>query len=504
MDETTDKNMQKPVAGSKSSGESTAVDKSAATTNSQNTGQDARDTKNTKGAAETKGANEAKDSEDLKKTAGSPGKPSGEAVPGDRGKDRSSEKESASVQAPPPSQEPEHRAASGEPAPKEPAEPEPHHTRRQADAPASARGLLTVVLLVALVALFISGWLYLQQSSRVGQQQVLEQRLEIELERIRELAAAARATAAESREAAAAAKASIEDAIEATRRANTELRDLIADERRRMAEGLGEQRDALNSLEAGMQSQRQQLLEMRSTDRVDWSLAEAEYLARLAFQRLLMAEDVTSAAALLASADAILRELDDVDLLPAREAIARDLAALRAVPSVDVEGTWLRLQALAERVDGLLLFELTPEASAEDGPSEDADWRERLREGYGAALEKISSFVVVRRHEQPYETLIDPQWEQLVRQNLRMQIAQAQAALLSGNPELYRSSLTTTRRWLQEFFDFNQADVAALNAELDALLAVEISRDYPDIGGSLSAIQAALDKRNAKLREAEP
>jgi uroporphyrin-3 C-methyltransferase len=215
-----------------------------------------------------------------------------------------------------------------------------------------------------------------------------------------------------------------------------------------------------------------------------------------------MAEDVTSAAALLTSADAILRELDDVDLLPAREAVARDLAALRAVPSVDVEGTWLRLQALAERVDGLLLFELTPDESAVEAPAEEADWSERLREGYSAAIEKISSYVVVRRHEQPYEALIDPQWEQLVRQNLRMQIAQAQAALLSGNPELYRSSLTTTRQWLQEFFDFNQADVTALNAELDELLAVEITREYPNIGGSLSAIKTALDKRNAKLREA--
>ena len=63
-----------------------------------------------------------------------------------------------------------------------------------------------------------------------------------------------------------------------------------------------------------------------------------------------MTEDVDSAIALLGSADEVLRQLDDTDLLAAREAITRDLAALRAVPAVDVEGTWLRLQALAERL----------------------------------------------------------------------------------------------------------------------------------------------------------
>jgi uroporphyrin-3 C-methyltransferase len=359
---------------------------------------------------------------------------------------------------------------------------------RQADRPASARGLLVLALLLALGALALAGWIYLQQASRETQQQALESRVSMELERTS-------AVAADARKAIDDARKSIDDAVLATQRNSTELRDLIADERSRMARELAQQREALDSLEASFASQRRQFLEMRSTDRVDWSLAEAEYLLRLAYQRLLMAEDVASAVALLGNADAILRELDDTDLLPAREAIARDLAALRAVPDVDVEGTWLRLQALAERVDSLLLFELSIDGQTTEEVAEDAGWQERLRQGFRAALDKIASFIVIRRREQPYETLIDPQWEQLVRQNLRMQISQAQAALLSGNPRLYDASLTTIRRWLREFFDFNQADVSALNTELDALMEVEITRDYPDIGRSLSAVKQVLDAR---------
>ena len=355
---------------------------------------------------------------------------------------------------------------------------------RQADRPASARWLVVLTLLIALGALGLAGWLYMQQQLRLDQQLLLQGRIEAEIDRIRGTAEDARSA--------------IDDAIQATRRSNAELRTLIDEERSRQARELAAQRDAMVEIEATLRGQRQQLLELRSTDRADWSLAEAEYLLRLAFQRLVMADDITSAVALLGSADAILRQLDDTDLLPAREAIARDLAALKAVPEVDIDGAWLRLQALAERIDGLLLFELRMEETESETVPEDAGWQERLAQGFRAALAKISDYVRIRRREQPYETLIDPQWEQLVRQNLRMQIAQAQAALLSGNPVLYEASLSATRRWLREFFDFNQADVESLDEELDALMGLQITRQRPDIGDSLAAVREAIDLRHAE------
>ncbi len=355
----------------------------------------------------------------------------------------------------------------------------------QADAPtrAGGRGLAVLALLLAMAAAGFSGWLYLQQEARRQLLDEREARLDEDVERITGTANAAREAVA--------------DAIAASQRATSEVADRLSEERARNAELMDEQRAALESVQASLRGQRQQLLEISSTDRVDWTLAEAEYLLRLAYQRLLMARDVASAQALLGSADAILRELDDTALYPAREAIAADLAALRAVPRVDTEGTWLRLQALAGRVDSLILFELPSLEQQREAVPADAGWQERLSLGIQAALQKISDYIVIRRRDEPFEALMDPQWEQLVRQNLRMQIAQAQAALLAGNPQLYRSSLEATRRWLAEFFDFNAADVNALDAELAELEAVTISAELPDIGRSLEAVKDAIDERHA-------
>ena len=257
------------------------------------------------------------------------------------------------------------------------------------------------------------------------------------------------------------------------------------------------QQRRLQPLQAALQNQRQQLHELRSTDRSDWSLAEAEYLVRLAHQRLLMADDVKSALALLMSADSIVQELDDAELHPLRAALASDMAALRAVPEFDLEGSWLRIRALVGQVDKLLLFELPALAPDTGPPAPDVNWQARLEHGLQAATARLSNYIVIRRRDTQYQPLMAPQWERLVRQNLRMLLEQSQTALLSGNGELYQQSLLGAQRWVNEFFAFNEAGVIALDQELEALVGLDIRREYPAISASLNAVKTAVNRRHA-------
>ena len=71
--------------------------------------------------------------------------------------------------------------------------------------------------------------------------------------------------------------------------------------------------DAIKQVEAG-----------RSTSEADWRLAEAQYLLRLANQRVLMEQRPEGALTLLRSADKVLADLDDVSLYGLRQALAQD------------------------------------------------------------------------------------------------------------------------------------------------------------------------------------
>ena len=253
---------------------------------------------------------------------------------------------------------------------------------------------------------------------------------------------------------------------------------------------------SFDQLQSMVQAQRQRLLELASTDPSDWMLAEAQYLLRLANQRLIMAADKRSAVALLGAADDILKELDDAELYAVRQSVARDLAALRALPELDVEGTGLRIQALVGQIDTLRLFEIPVIAEPEQPVAEDASLEQRLRSSVEAAIDKLSSYVVIRRRQAPYESLISPQWEGMVRQNLRMLLEQGRAALLSGNQLLYRQSIDNARHWLAEFFSFSEKGVAALDQELADLAQIEVRQQLPDISGSVAAIKAAIHRRH--------
>jgi uroporphyrin-3 C-methyltransferase len=254
------------------------------------------------------------------------------------------------------------------------------------------------------------------------------------------------------------------------------------------------QTEQLQGIESRLAQQRAELSRFGAVDRQDWLLAEAQYLLRLANQRLIMADDVVAAKALLGSADSILKELDDVTLYAVRAAVAADLAAVRAVPQRDVQGMYLALAALIEQADKLVIFQMPEKIErARVEPAE--DWKGRLLQGYEAALLKLSDYLIIRRRDVPIEALMDPQWEGLVRQNLRMLLEQAQVALLSGNELLFRESLERAQHWLTEFFVSDEAAAKALADEVAVLREAKIALEMPDISRSLAAVDEALKQR---------
>jgi len=261
-----------------------------------------------------------------------------------------------------------------------------------------------------------------------------------------------------------------------------------------LGEKLEVQSKQLQDLQGRFDWQAEVMQSLAASDEDSWLRAEAQYLLRLANQRILMARDPKSALALLQSADNILKELEDPGLYEVRAAIASEIAALRAVPPVDVEGIYLRLSALGEQATNLRIFQL-PDADTFVEDSTGGDWQTRLQRGYEEAAHKLSQYVIVRRRDVPVQALMDPQWEGLVRQNLRMLLEQAQVALLTGNQALYEASLERARHWVGQFFDSDEVAARAMDREISELQELTVQVDLPDLSSSLRALDTAIRAR---------
>jgi len=248
------------------------------------------------------------------------------------------------------------------------------------------------------------------------------------------------------------------------------------------------QQALINKLQTQLQATNRQISEVTQVSRRSWMLAEAEYLLRLANQRLLMERETASALALLSSADQILVTVAEPGLFDVREALARETAELRGIAHVDVEGVFVKLAALSEQVETLAL--LAPDVGAEDETVQ-STLNEEEQSVLDAALERFGSMVTIRRRDEPLAPLLTPEQHYHVQQNLRLMLEQAQLALLQRKAGVYSRSLDKAANWVEMYFQLNES-AQALRATLRELQQVHVDPTLPDISASLALLKAYL------------
>ena len=225
-----------------------------------------------------------------------------------------------------------------------------------------------------------------------------------------------------------------------------------------------------------------------------WSLAEVEYLLRIANQRLQLQRDLKTAQLALQAADARLLELADPQFLKVREQLARELESLRAVDPVDVDGISAKLGALMETIDELVVrgSKYQPAEKTETVASGTAATVQDWRELPALLWSSLSGLFRIREHDKPVSPMLPPEREYFLRENLRLQLSAARLALLRDDSVQYRATLTTAADWLEAYFAAEDARVNELREQLEQLSAIDVAPQLPDISASLRLLRQQL------------
>ncbi|MCK0715045.1 uroporphyrinogen-III C-methyltransferase [Chromohalobacter sarecensis] len=271
-----------------------------------------------------------------------------------------------------------------------------------------------------------------------------------------------------------------------------------------LRERLDQREQAFESLQGDFQDYRQdidknldkvlsELADEQDADPREWLHAEAEYLLRLANQRLQLERDVKGAKALLKAADERLTDADNPALIPVRRAIQSELAALDSVPTVDRTGLYLALMAQQEQLAGLPLKQDVEEMAAQNGDdsSLEGGWQQQLSRLGG----ELKDLVVIRRHDEALEALVTPEQESYLRQNVRLLLEQAQLALLKTEPKLYQASLDKAITLIDRYYDTQRDAVKNSLERLESLRDKTIRPELPDISESQQTLKDFIEKR---------
>ncbi len=235
-----------------------------------------------------------------------------------------------------------------------------------------------------------------------------------------------------------------------------------------------------------------------------WELAEAEYLLRLANQRLAMEQNPAVAIPLLQSADEIMRVSEQLGSYGVRKAIAADVAALHGVAVADVEGVYARLAALALQTAKLTYIaptavEVTPQAVVEPAAAVPLNVQQpqTITQQVWAVTadvatnvwQELSGLVTVQQRAGADQLLLTPEKEALQRMRMELAFAQAQAALLRGQQSVYSQALDLAASILHDYYRPDDAVAKAMLADIVSLQSVQVLVAMPDISGSLKALQ---------------
>jgi uroporphyrin-III C-methyltransferase len=231
-----------------------------------------------------------------------------------------------------------------------------------------------------------------------------------------------------------------------------------------------------------------------------WIVAEAGYLMRIANHRLQLEGDVATALIALKTADERLRDTGDPVWTGVRERLATEMAELKAVNALDLEGQAAKLSGLISQVAEMKLPHSGPAVAARSqevaAKTKEFTLESVLRDGW----EGFKSLMVIRHNERPLTAMLGPEQRFFLYQNLRLQLEAARLALLRRDQRLYDSSLQRAKAWIGEFFDQGQAVAKAMQTEIDELSGLELQTKLPDISGSLRLLQQQQDKINEEQK----
>ncbi len=268
---------------------------------------------------------------------------------------------------------------------------------------------------------------------------------------------------------------------------------------------LNESQDKLqnkfNTIDKNLQSALQQRLYQSN----DWLLLKARYYLELAQINAHWSDNLQTTAALLQQADAILANVHDQQLFNIRQVIAKETAELQAIPRLDITGLLSQLDAALDTIATLPLKLAVTLTDKKNIPKEESDktsstWQRSLKN----SVSLLESLVVIRRHNEDIVPLPSPAYESMLREGIRLNLQEAQWAILQNNDPVYQFSLTQAIQNIKHSFAPDDPGTTALLKQLITLQKTHLILRKPILEQSLPLLNKLIESKDTETSDKQP
>lgn len=243
-----------------------------------------------------------------------------------------------------------------------------------------------------------------------------------------------------------------------------------------------------------LNKQLQTAINQRPYQNQDWILIKARYYLELAQVNAHWSNDFNAAIALLGQADRLLEQLHEPKVFAIRQAIAKEIILLKAIPTIDIAGLLSKLDAAQISISNLTLQSAIDDNKSvtETVSSETANpsvWQTRLLK----SVSLLKKLVVIRRDDEKIKPLISPLFEAILKESIRLNLQEAQWAILNNNPIVYQLALKQASMNLKRTFTETSRNTVELLKQFNELQQVKIIQEKPKIELALPLLNQMIN-----------
>lgn len=234
-----------------------------------------------------------------------------------------------------------------------------------------------------------------------------------------------------------------------------------------------------------------------SQNKEAWMLPEVKTLIWRANMILTLEHNPPIAIDLLKMADTYLAQLHDATLLNLRKILANNIAALQALPKLDITKIYLRIQTLSDQMQQLPLIDTdatNKKSTTEKKPASTAT-QPIWKRFFTGTWNTIGTFLVIRHHQEPIQPLLTAQQRQIAVTKLQILCAQAQWAILQHHNEIYHNVLQQIQQIIKNRFLQNSRYTEMILNELSALQKIDVDLVPPSLDDALQEMKKITTNR---------
>lgn len=249
-----------------------------------------------------------------------------------------------------------------------------------------------------------------------------------------------------------------------------------------------------------LSNQLQNAMNQKFYQNQDWLLLKARHYLELAQINAHWNDNLVATTALLEQADQLLKPINDPKIFNIRQAIAKDMAQIQASPPVDIVGLLSQLDAVQNSINDLSIPwpDQSEGSSIKNNQSEIGHFSSGHTQ-FENSINFLKKLVVIRRHDKRIKPLMSPEIESLIKENLHLNLQEAQSAVLNHNSFAYQLVLKQAINTIKRNFNENKPIAADLIKRLNQLQQINIISKKLDIGSALPLLNEVIDARKVHI-----